>query len=242
MLGECSVLKRYKIVNLKSKSLYSVRMRENTDQKSSGYRRFLRSVFDSFSIYIYSLLIRLMLIFYFIKYLYLQSCEVLTIFLLKFQGTCYSLFFLSLYLCVMSNVSNLEVFHFYSCFSYCCDVSSVRQLRIKQTTPTMDTGKERNPREDSWKDCLWQKENIYTLHKTLIFPFRYLFCKSDQILRKPRILSLLMNKSLIENFIFCAVMNEKSWSCIKICYFMNVCCRSVFKTQLNIYDRAYLRK
>ena len=154
MLGECSVLKRYKIVNLKSKSLYSVRMRENTDQKSSGYRRFLRSVFDSFSIYIYSLLIRLMLIFYFIKYLYLQSCEVLTIFLLKFQGTCYSLFFLSLYLCVMSNVSNLEVFHFYSCFSCCCDVSSVRQLRIKQTAPTMDTGKERNPREDSRKDCL----------------------------------------------------------------------------------------
>ena len=85
-----------------------------------------------------------------------------------------------------------------------------------------------------------EKKCICTAQK--LHPFRYLFCKSDQILRKLRILSLLMKKSLIENFTFCAVMNEKSWSCIKICYFMNVFCRSVFRTQINIYDGAYLRK
>ena len=233
------MLKWCKRVNLKSKSLYSSECGKIRTKKAPDTDAFY-AVFSTRSVY--SLLIRLMLIFCFIKYLYLQSCEVLTIFLLKCQETCYSLFFLCLYLCVMSNVSNLEVLHFYSCFSHCCDASSVRQLRIKQTTPTMDKGKIRNPKEDSRKDCLWQKKNVYALHKNLIFPFRYLFCKSDQILRKLRILSLLMKKSLIENFTFCAVMNEKSWSCIKICYFMNVFCRSVFRTQINIYDGAYLRK
>ena len=44
-----------------------------------------------------------------------------------------------------------------------------------------------------------------SLHKKMKFSIKDFFSKCDQIRRKLRIWSHLLNKSLIENFIFCAV-------------------------------------
>ena len=51
-------------------------------------------------------------------------------------------------------------------------------------------------------------ETARTLHKKLKFSIKAFFRKHDKIRRKLRIWSHLLKKSLIENFIFCAVAIE----------------------------------
>ena len=114
------------------------------------------------------------------------------------------------------NESNLELLHFYTCF---CDESltSVWQFQIKKTAPTIDARNERAPREDSWKDRLWQWENIHTSQKMKFF-IKNLFSKFDQIRKKQQILSHLLNKPLMENFIF--LCSDKSGLSILLTYVM----------------------
>ena len=53
----------------------------------------------------------------------------------------------------------------------------------------------------------WNNFIISNAHKVK-FSIKDFFSKSDQIRRKPRIWSYLLKKSLMENFIFCAVCGE----------------------------------
>ena len=50
------------------------------------------------------------------------------------------------------------------------------------------------------------RTNIIYIAQKRKFPIKDFFSKCDQIRRKLRIWSLLMKKSLMENFIFCAVL------------------------------------
>ena len=52
---------------------------------------------------------------------------------------------------------------------------------------------------------------IYTAQKTK-FSIKHFFSKCDQICRKLRIYSHLLKISLMENFIFCAVLNVRLYS------------------------------
>ena len=67
------------------------------------------------------------------------------------------------------------------------------------------------------------------------FSIKDFFCKCDQIRRKLRIVSHLLKKSLLENFIFCAVQQEmiiiiyksdylrRSWNFIKMIFLYEHC-------------------
>ena len=52
---------------------------------------------------------------------------------------------------------------------------------------------------EEWQRCTSQK---------IKFSIKYFFSKCDQIRRKQRIWSHLLNKSLMANFIFCAVLES----------------------------------
>ena len=52
---------------------------------------------------------------------------------------------------------------------------------------------------EEWQRCTSQK---------IKFSIKYFFSKCDQIRRKRRIWSHLLNKSLMTNFIFCAVLES----------------------------------
>ena len=54
----------------------------------------------------------------------------------------------------------------------------------------------------------WNNFIISNAHKVK-FSIKDFFSKSDQIRRKPRIWSYLLKKSLMENFIFCAVCSQR---------------------------------
>ena len=56
------------------------------------------------------------------------------------------------------------------------------------------------------RNCL-----TYSLHEKKKFYIKSFFSKCDQICRKLRIWSYLLKKSLMENFIFCAVMVFFEW-------------------------------
>ena len=60
------------------------------------------------------------------------------------------------------------------------------------------------------------------------FSIKDFFSKCDQILKKLRIWSNLLKKSLMENFIFCAVFDK------------GYLYTHVKRTQSNIYDEAFL--
>ena len=90
-------------------------------------------------------------------------------------------------------------------FLYLFSLSSVQQFKIKQRAPAIETRRRRNLKEDFWKiGCDGKK--IYTR-----FPLRiYSVNKCDQIRWKLQILSHFLEKSLIKNFMFCAVIDEES--------------------------------
>ena len=53
-------------------------------------------------------------------------------------------------------------------------------------------------------------EITFTAQK-MMFSIKDFFSKCDQFCRKLWIWSHLLNKSLIENFIFCAVLEKENW-------------------------------
>ena len=53
--------------------------------------------------------------------------------------------------------------------------------------------------------CSWQNKILLTAQKK--FSIKDFFSKCDQIRRKLRVRSHLMKKSLIENYIFCTLIN-----------------------------------
>ena len=59
-----------------------------------------------------------------------------------------------------------------------------------------------------WR-VIWWSSHQSTVQK-MKFSIRNVFSKRDQIRRKPRIWSHLLKKSLLENFIFCAVKGSKA--------------------------------
>ena len=62
--------------------------------------------------------------------------------------------------------------------------------------------------------CITVVEKVPDIAQKMKFSIKYVFSKCDQIYNKLRIWSHLLNKPLIENFIFCAVPIS-SWSLFK---------------------------
>ena len=59
-----------------------------------------------------------------------------------------------------------------------------------------------------------QNSTRYTAQK-MKFSIKHLFSECDQIRRKLRFWSHLLKKSLIENFILCAVILSESWQLVQ---------------------------